>query len=114
MITGYSFRKKALATNNAVPERYIVLRRQFTVGIGLLLLCFFGALMVMDFLSNWDSNSSNAVYINSDPRLMKEAMEEIFDVVKLLVIFCFVGIATKMILGYREQVAKLNNSSKSV
>ncbi len=109
MVTNYSFRKKALTTNNANSERYLALRKQLIVGLGFLFLCFFVALMVMDFLHNWNGSSSSA-YINSDPRLMREAINKVVESVKLIVILCFVGIGTKLVLSYREQVAKLNSN----
>lgn len=112
MITNHKFSMKTINGNDADSERFLVLRKQLSVGLGLLLLCFLAVLMIMNFFNNWYDYGQYNELISSDPDLMREAINKVFDAFKILIIFCFVSIGVKIVLLYREQVAKLRNSNQ--
>ncbi len=112
MVTNHLFRLKAINGNDANAERFLALRKQLAVGLGLLLLCLFVSFMFMNFLHNWNDSNFNTVTVSSDPHLMREATNKVMDAIKLLLIFCSASIGAKLIFNYREQVAKLRNTTQ--
>lgn len=112
IILNHSMKKKGILLKDNNLKNFYFLKKRLSIGLVILLFCFLGVIMAMNFFNNSISFDKNDILISSSPRLMKEAMNKVLDVVKLLAIFCFIAIGTKMILNYREKIAELNNKNQ--
>ena len=112
MIMNHILRMKSLCANDAESEHYHVLKRQLTTGLMFLFFCLLGALILMGFLQGW-SSSSFEIPIDSHPQWRRQVTNEVINVIRVFVISCFVGGGTKVVLRYREQVAKLKDSNRN-
>ena len=112
MIMNHIFRMKSFASNDTESEHYYVLKRQLKIGLTFLFFCLLGALMLMGFLQSW-SNNSFEIPVDSHPHWRRQVANEMVNVIRIFVISCFVGGGTKMVLKYREQVAKLKGGNSN-
>jgi uncharacterized membrane protein len=107
MIISHIFKMKAIKTNNTESEHYRKLRGQLTGGLGFLLFFFLVALMIINVFQNWNSAGGSGILASEHPHFRRNVINETINVIRLLVIFTFVGVGTKFVLRFREQVAKL-------
>jgi hypothetical protein len=106
MFINQRFRLKSLIENNTEPDQYNALRRKFSIALGFLLFGLFAALTIIGIFQGWGDGGNN-VPMTSYPNWQKHVTNEVINVIRLLVIFCFVGAGTKIVLNYQEKVAKL-------
>jgi hypothetical protein len=102
---------KALMENSIEIEQYHALRRKLTIGLGFLFFGLFAALTIIGIIQGW-GGGGNGVPMTSHPNWQRQVTNEVINVIRLLVIFCFVGAGTKIVLSYREKVAKLKMAAK--
>ena len=110
MIMSHIFKMKALSASDTKSEQLITLRKQLTTGLGFLLLFLLAALILMGIFQGW-SNDNLRIPFHEHPNWRRQVVNEVVNVVRLLVIFCVVGGGTKMVLRYREQIAKLKKDN---
>jgi hypothetical protein len=110
MITSHIFKIKAIKNGSVESEKFLALRKQLVMGLGILIACFFLALMLMSFLQNWNSASAFDILISDHPLARRSIINEVINTVRLLVIFTFVGAGIRFVLRYREQAAELKKS----
>ena len=110
MIMSHIFTIKALSAGDTKSGQLIMLRKQLTTGLGFLLLTLLAALILMGVFQGW-SNDHFRIPFYEHPNWRRQVINETVNVVRLLVIFCVVGVGTKMVLRYREQIVKLKNNS---
>jgi flagellar biosynthesis protein FliR len=104
---------KAIQNGNAESEKYLMLRKQLITGLGVLIVFFLAALMFMGFLQGWNSASGVDLLINEHPHGRRNIINEVINVIRLLVIFSFVGIGLRFVFKYREQAEKLKSNGTS-
>jgi len=110
MIMSHIFKIKAIRSGSVESEKFLALRKQLITGLGVLLACFFVALMLTNFLQNWNSSSGFDILISEHPHGRRNIINEVINVTRLLIIFTFVGVGIKFVLNYWEQAAKLKKS----
>jgi len=66
--------------------------------------------MFMNFLQNRNFASDFDILISEHPYGRRNIINEMINVLRLLVIFSFVGVGIRFVLKYREQAARLKSS----
>lgn len=114
MVLSHIFKIKAIKSGSIESEKFLALRKQLVTGLGILLVCFFMALMFTNFLQNWNSSGSFDILISEHPLGRRNIINEAINSVRLLVIFTFVGIGVRLVLKFHEQITRLKSSDKQV
>ena len=110
MIMSHTFKMRAIKSGSTESEKFLALRKQLIMGLGILIACFFVALMFVNFLQNWNAASDFDILISNHPHGRRNIINEMINATRLLVIFIFVGAGIRFVLNYREQAAKLKKS----
>lgn len=111
-IASHNQRLKCLTEGETTKKNCLnQLRTQFLTKLGILLFCLLGAITLIGYFQALTSGDAGVSFM-SNPNWRNTVFSLVINVVRISVVFCFLGAGTKLFLGYREKVAKLKHDEK--